>query len=147
MWCDVRKAPWKMLDEKEAYRNHNKKEQYCVLVEIDDILTHVIEIGKNDILIRFLDEDKFSYLCYSFLVKEQGKLFLKGADYTDYEATGEERERVLFNFFENGCLLMEKINRRTGESEEFESTVDLETNWDNYPKFGDYTHLLIEERE
>lgn len=42
---------------------------------------------------------------------------------------------------------MEKRDLLSGEIEEREVVVDVSCNWDDFPDFGDYTKLLILERE
>ena len=42
---------------------------------------------------------------------------------------------------------MEKQNLLTNEFEEREGQFNVESNWDKYPEFGKYDHLLKIERE
>ena len=42
---------------------------------------------------------------------------------------------------------MEKRDLLSGEIEEREAVVDVSCNWEDFPKFGDYSRLLILERK
>ena len=54
-----------------------------------------------------------------------------------------------YNFFENGNLAMARYSFLTHEYEQKEGqfNVDSDSNWDIYPEFGKYDHLLKIERE
>lgn len=54
---------------------------------------------------------------------------------------------MVFGFKQNGELYMEKRDLLSGEIEEREAVVDVSCNWEDFPKFGDYSRLLILERK
>ena len=43
----------------------------------------------------------------------------------------------------SGCIAMEKRDFKTGSVEEQETEDDVSRDWDSYPEFGDYLHLLL----
>lgn len=71
---------------------------------------------------------------------------INAAYYHSYEAE-KEIELMVFGFKQNGELYMEKRDLLSGEIEEREAVVDVSCNWEDFPKFGDYSRLLILERE
>ena len=100
------------------------------------------------VTVSFADTDLNLYLTYNFKKIDENKLFLKGATYIEYK-NGAEIESMEYNFFENGNVAMAKYNFLTNEVERREGqfNVDSDSNWDIYPEFGKYEHLLKIERE
>lgn len=85
-------------------------------------------------------------LYMNFTLKMINEFFLKGAYYREYQEE-KEIELTIYNFHENGYVFMEKQNLLTNEFEEREGQFNVESNWDKYPEFGKYDHLLKIERE
>ena len=90
-------------------------------------------------------------LVYSiYTIYETEKESIKSIDFDDIEyKNGAEIESMEYNFFENGNIAMSKYNFLTNEVERREGqfNVDSDSNWDIYPEFGKYDHLLKIERE
>ena len=52
-----------------------------------------------------------------------------------------------FNFKDTGELFMARRNNEIKIVEEREANVNVSCNWEEYPEFGDYSRLIILERE
>ncbi|MCL1790602.1 MAG: hypothetical protein FWG40_04480 [Peptococcaceae bacterium] len=66
--------------------------------------------------------------------------------YTFDKNTNKKAVGTTFKFDETGYILMEIWDYRTGEVEEKDIQSDVTSNWDKFPDFGIYEHLLKENR-
>lgn len=146
-WSKIKKEPWNIIDSEKARECHNSKIPYSVLIRESGRITHVVEVVEKFISVDFMTDFLKPYLSYTFDIKDNNKLFLKSAYFTEYDNnTKESLTKLFFRFTENGYTAMEKVNIRTGESEERESQGSVDSNWDVFPNFGEYKYLLREER-
>ena len=146
-WSITGKKPWNIIDSKKAQECHNNKISYSVLIKERGRITHVIEVGNKFIAVDFMTDFLKPYLCYIFDVKDNNKLFLKSAYFTEHDnKTKESLIKIFFRFTENGYTVMERINIQTGESEERESQGEVDSNWDIFPDFGKYERILKKDR-
>ena len=142
-WWDKRK---KMIDEiskSDAEILHNKGDNYTAVIKEKEKVEYVIDISAKNILVRFYDDEM--YLVYEFDILNNGKMFLKAAFYYTYEAS-ELLEILSFNFSQSGYVYMCKQNLITYKSEERESIVNVSNNWEDFPKFGEYTSIIKKKR-
>ncbi|MBQ7942729.1 MAG: hypothetical protein IJ326_01565 [Lachnospiraceae bacterium] len=144
-WWFPRKKPIEILNEEIARNNHLNGEDYTVVLKQNDMVSYVVEMAKNDVFVHFMNDNEVNYITYAFH-KEHDKLFLNAAYYHNYEEE-KEIELMVFGFKENGELCMEKRDLLSGKIEEREALVDVSCNWEDFPEFGNYTKLLILERE
>ena len=145
-WFIREKKAINELSYEEAKEKHLKKEPYTVLVKDDNIIKYIIDIASRFILVNFMNDRLRPYLIYEFHVKENNKIFLKMASYYEYNEDEERTESILFNFSENGKIAMERRNLTNQEMEERDLDYSVDCNWDEFPDFGNYEHLLNEER-
>ena len=144
-WWFPRKKSIEIFNEETARNNHLSGEDYTVVLKQNDMVSYVVEMAKNDVFVHFMNDNEVNYITYAFH-KENDKLFLNAAYYHSYEAE-KEIELMVFGFKQNGELYMEKRDLLSGEIEEREAVVDVSCNWEDFPKFGDYSRLLILERK
>lgn len=145
-WWFARKRPIEILDETTACNNHIQGIDYSVVMSESGIVYCILEMSLNDIFVNFMNEDGEKYLTYAFHREKEDDIFLNAAYYHNYE-NNIETEMIIFGFKTDGELCMEKRNIINGDVEERESVVDISCNWDKYPKFGDYSRLIVLERE
>jgi len=146
-WSMVKQKPWKLIDVDNAYIFHTNKKPYSVIVKKDNQITNIIELTDKYISVNFMNNFLKPYLCYVFDIKKNDNIFLKTAYYTSYDLeTNNELIKMTYSFNENGYIVMEKRNNKTGEIEERELQNDTSLNWDKFPSFGKYEYLLKEER-
>jgi len=146
-WSMVRKKPWNIIDSTQAQQNHINKIPYTVLIQENDQIENIIEVTNSNISVNFMNESRSSYLCYVFDVKCDDSIFLSMAYHYNYDESGNDIVvGTTFNFNENGYLFMEKRDYKTGAVEERDLQSDVTPNWDKFPEFGEYEHLLRSER-
>jgi len=147
-WSILKKGPWNLIDKAKARENHTGRIPYTAIIQDNyDNVTHVIEITDKYLLVNFMNKFTSPYLCYNFIVKDSDNIFLSAAYCTSYDEKSN-RELLLMNvsFKENGDVVMERRDLVTGDVDERENKMDPKRNWDKYPEFGSYNHLLVEER-
>lgn len=152
LYCDKwwlhRKEPTGILDLSTAEKRHETGKNYTAVLCEDNIVEYVIEVSAKSIIVRFMNDDINVYLTYIFQRKSEDNIFLSSAYYYKYGNGGDkETELITYRFTENGELYMEKDDLISDEVEEKESVVDVSGNWDKFPNFGKYDHLIEEERE
>ena len=146
-WSITNKKPWNIIDSEKAQECHNSKISYSVLIKESGRITHVIEVGDKFVSVDFMTDFLKPYLCYTFDVKDNNKLFLISAYFTEYDnKTKDPLIKIFFKFTENGYTVMERVNIQTGESEERESQGGVDSLWNIFPNFGKYEHLLGKDR-
>lgn len=146
-WSASKKKPWNPFDEPTAYLHHQEKRPYTAILAENDKPEYIVNVAKEWVSVSFLDEQTRQYLSYDFEVKSEGKLFLKSSAYWEYDdETNEEITSLILAFHEDGHIVMEKRDLRTGSVEERETEGSLKENWDVFPEFGHYHHLCRVER-
>lgn len=144
-WWFPEKEFFEIMNEETARKNHSKNKDYTVVLKQNDKVSYVVEMTRNDVFVHFMNDNEVQYLIYDFH-KENDRLFLNAVYYYNYQGE-KESELMIFGFEKSGELYMEKRDLLTGEIEEREAVVDVSCNWEDFPKFGDYSRLLILERE
>ncbi|ANE86367.1 hypothetical protein FO497_04735 [Bacillus cereus ATCC 10876] len=146
-WSDIKKKPWNILDDRDAYTYHQKHEPYTAVLTEDENLKYIVNVTNEWVLVGFYDDLIRKYLNYDFEVVSDSKIFLRTATYWEYDdETDTEVSSLILGFRENGYIAMEKRDLKTGLVEEREISDTLERNWDVFPEFGHYIHLCREER-
>lgn len=145
-WWFHKKKPIDILNEEIARSNHLKGEDYTAVLSHDGVISYIIEISKADVFVNFMDDNERKYLTYVFHKEMEDNVFLSTAYYHYYEKE-KEKELLIFSFKENGELYMEKRNLLNGEVDEKEAVVDVSCNWEKFSEFGDYSNLIVLERE
>lgn len=144
-WWLKKRCPVGIYKVEEAYKRHTNGEPYSVVITENNVVKYVLDILKNCVIVRFMNEKILPYLIYEFQVVDKEDIFLKTASYYEYN-TEKKEESIIFNFKKNGKIVIERRNFKTNEVEEKEITDDVNGNWDKYPGFGEYDMLLKEER-
>ncbi|MEF2967773.1 hypothetical protein V3851_18240 [Paenibacillus sp. M1] len=146
-WSLNKKRPWKEIDEETARKCHINREPYSAVLSKDEQPLYIIDIANEWVSVIFLDEVLRPYLRYDFKEVKTAKLFLRGGYFWEYEGTSDkEIARKIFRFEENGYSLLADDNFITEESKEVETYGSVDSNWEDYPEFGDYVYLCKEER-
>ena len=138
-WLSVRKKPHKVLTTEEAILKNNNQDPYVAVIYDNDILEQVISIYKDSCSVRFYDEDQMLFLVYQF-TKIKEKLFLEAAYHYGY-VKGKKVQHTFFRFDVDGNMYAEQMNYSTNEVVEKEGKVDVSTNWEEIPSFGDYSSI------
>jgi len=147
-WFSAGKRPIKPLSEAEARRRHGARTPYTALIGGQEAPSHVISIAADWVSVGFLDRALREYLSYSFQEMRPGKLFLVSAGYRDFEEGGAEPVTfAMFSFKESGELVVERRDLRSSDVQEVEHNVDVSSNWEEYPEFGEYGAVKRAERE
>lgn len=145
-WWYARKRPIDTLDEKTAHHNHLCGKDYSVVMSQSGVISCVLDVSQNDVFVNFINKEGEKYLTYAFHREKDDDIFLNAVYYHNYE-NNKETEIMIFSFKVNGELYMEKRNLIDEDVEEREANVEVSCNWDKYPKFGDYSSLVVLDRE
>ncbi len=145
-WSLHKKRPIEVISQSTAFAKHCEGNRYTVVLSEKGVVNNVIELDKDGIIVRFMDEKERTYLLYGFRRKNQEEIFLNTVYYYNYE-NEKEIENIFYNFQENGEMFIERRDLVTGNIEERESIVNVSCNWEKYPEFGEYSRLIILERE
>lgn len=146
-WFFARRRPIKPLSEAAACKRHFQRKHYTAVYGGFQSPSRVVTFRGPWVSTSFLDARGREYLRYDFREFKPGTLFLKAATYREYpEDTDDVRRAMLFNFEEDGRLVIEDADLISGQIVQSESATSLDGHWEQYPAFGDYACLCREER-
>ena len=139
-WWIKKKKAVDILTEEEAKSRHDTGKVYTAVITSDDKIAYVIDILKDYIILRYMDENINPYLIYEFHKVCENDIFLKGITYFGYEGEGEES--YIFNFSTDGTVSMERKDNISNTMEERVTTCDVSEQYGTFPEFGQYEDLL-----
>lgn len=125
---------------------HKKKETYDVVIGTDPLHPICTVVVHDTVFnIEFLDKLKRHYLRYRFREQDNGRLFLRGADYFEFEGeTDKVIKQTLHNFSLEGQLIIAEYNYKTKirTIDKAAKLIDVSMLWEDYPEFGCYDGLI-----
>lgn len=146
-WFRYERRPTELWDEARAREAHAARKQYVVVVGPLDHPAAFLELNRDFVGVSFLDERLREYLGYSFQEKEPGRLFLSVATYREFVGdTDKVKEGTTHIFKPDGGLAIHHELFDPPKLEVAKSTTDVQGNYELYPEFGSYGHLLVKER-
>ena len=77
-WWIKKKKAVDILTEEEAKSRHDTGKVYTAVITSDDKIAYVIDILKDYIILRYMDENINPYLIYEFHKVCENDIFLKG---------------------------------------------------------------------
>lgn len=137
-------------NEKRARTAHERREHYAVLIELPDGTYRMIEACGDYFGIEFIDNRQRAFLSYQFQELEPGRLFLTMALYREFEgSTTRVTNSRTYRSRPDGSLIIheEDADSPTATRLESKEPIDVSSNWEPYPAFGDYQSLTRIERE
>lgn len=134
------------MDQGTAFVKCCEGNRYTAVLSEKDAVKNVIEIHKDGVIVRFMDENEQTYLLYGFRRKSEEEMFLNTVYYYNYQ-NGKETENIFYNFKESGEMIAERKDLITENAEAKENLVDVSCNWEKHPEFGEYSRLTILERD
>lgn len=144
-WFWAKKRPTEIWSEEQAKQAHDERRTYTVLVNDLERPYAVIDVAGNTnfIGVTFLDDFLRESLSYHFKEVEPGKLFLSMATHREFEGDKDQvKLGTSYIFNEDGKLTIRKQSFNPQNLEEANSSTDVSGNYERYPEFGEYDHLL-----
>lgn len=145
-WFRAKKQPIGVMDSEKARELHNARKQYTVLIDSIDKPSNFVEINDDFVGVSFLDEELREYLTYQFQEIDKNKLFLSMATHREFNDDGHIIRGTTYYFNTNGTIKIEKEDFEKEQLDVASSQSDIHNNWENYPVFGEYSKLCIQER-
>ena len=147
-WFRAKKRALDAYSDSEARARHSDGDLYCVLVGPADAPTCFLEIGKGFAGVSFLDEHLRENLSYNFQELEPGRLFLKMAVWRDFVGDTDTVARgKTYTFDPSGQIhIQEESFYPQHDVTRSAKHSDVSSNWDTFPTFGNYSHLVRAER-
>ena len=85
------------MDQRTAFVKHCEGNRYTAVLSEKDAVKNVIEVDKDGVIVRFMDENEQTYLLYGFRRKSEEEMFLNAVYYYNYQ-NGKETENIFYNF-------------------------------------------------
>lgn len=147
-WFRAKKCALEPYTPVQAQALHERGELYCALIGSQTKPTCFLEVKKGFVGVGFLDEQLREVLSYSFQEQEPGRLFLSIATHREFEPSSDKvLKGTSYIFSPAGKLIIRREEFFPSHNlESAESTADISTNWESFPKFGSYGHLAKAER-
>jgi hypothetical protein len=145
-WSRFKKRVIELWDEKKALKAHNSGKLYTVLIgepeKPDCFLEIALEQQSKFVGVSFLDDKMRDYLDYAFQEVIPGKLFLSRVilrEYSPNTDTVSKGQKVTFKT--DGHVVIEKNDLLSGECLSKELQIDVSSNWESFPEFGQYESI------
>lgn len=134
--------PTSLVNESDARISHEKRRLYTVVQGDLKSPECFIEINNDYIGVGFLDDLLREYLSYSFQEKLPAKLFLTMITHRVFDG---QTDRVVsgttYYIKEDGTVTIENEDFVAGSKSEKIVQADVSGNWEDYPKFGQYSSI------
>jgi hypothetical protein len=146
-WFRAKKRLTEPWEESHARLHHDQRRLYVAVVVEDSSPTRFIEFSNTYVGVGFLDRFLREYLSYAFREIEPGRLFLGMATYRQFDGPSDKVARGETYFFQqDGSLKVERQDFLANELDVGQSHVDVSSNWEAYPAFGEYESITREQR-
>jgi hypothetical protein len=148
-WFRARKTISRPLTVEQARERHSAGKLYTVLVGDPERPTCFLEVvGENRYLgVEFLDDQLREHLVYSFQRTDDGRLFLSVATWRTYRGDSDEVATAeLYYFNQTGSVEVHNVDVQSNSERIGSKTIDISANYEPWPEFGRYEHLLSQER-
>jgi hypothetical protein len=146
-WFRHQKRVVTVLDESAARKAHEQRRPYTVV--LGDVTTPecFIDINNDYVGVGFLDDLLREYLSYTFDESQPGRLFLSMATQRDFDGESDKvTSGTTYHFKENGAVTIETEDFVEPFLSEGHLQADVSGNWDDYPKFGQYSAVARVDR-
>jgi hypothetical protein len=150
-WSSVARLLERSIPPSVAEQRHTEGVPYSVVISEASVPRFIVEVTHNYVGVYFLDKHRRPYLQYSFQEVKPGRpgqLFLTNAIYREYEGSTDKLvEGQMFLFTPEGKqvnILQDRIRHTSTQQEA--TDVNLESNWEVYPAFGQYATFCRAER-
>lgn len=142
-WSFVKQKSWGELSVEDTLRRHGK-EEYTVLINSSSRPDSYIVIGKDYVIVYFLDDNLNEVLSYEFKFSKltTDKLFLSFITSKKY---GVGKAPIIihrFKILEDGHVFSERMDYESNIVDSYEVIINTNSNYYNYPKFGCYEEFL-----
>ena len=156
------------ISKKELEENLQSLEKWAACAYKNKLLFHVtalierndqpyadITFNEGNVIVEFIDEFNRTYLAYSFHGDvTEGKLFIANLHYFIYdkdEFTIYSKEDARYYFTPEGKVTVYKEfigedGQKYKSVEESAHPVNIEKNWEEYPKLGEYDSIVLLKR-
>jgi len=139
-WFRYKKRPTDLMDEDRARKAHDGRLLYTIVLGDLRSPECFVEINNDYVGVGFLDDHAREYLSYSFEETRTGRLFLTMATHRTFDGqTDKVVSGTTYYFKEDGVVTIENENLLSGSKSEGKIQADISGNWEEYPKFGQYT--------
>jgi hypothetical protein len=141
-WFRHKKKPIALINESDARICHENRRLYTVVQGDLKAPECFIEINNDYVGVGFLDTLLREYLSYSFQEKKPGKLFLTMVTHRIFDGqTDSLSSGTTYYFTEDGTVTIEIEDFVADSKNEKLVHADVSGNWEEYPKFGQYSSI------
>src|SRR5260370_19147405 len=131
-----------------AEQRHREGIPYTAILSEANVPRFIVEVAHNSVVVSFLDEHQGPYLQYAFQAVTAGRLFRTRAIYREYEGSTNklvEAQTFLFTLEGKQVITVQDRVHHTSKQQEADD-VDMKSNWEDYPAFGQYASVCRAER-
>lgn len=133
---------------------HDNQLLYFATIFVNEKPYCYLEINKGFYRVSFLDDLLRTYMSYDFYGSDYekvygDKLFLGKIIFWEFKGDAEEMVKITDYIFKpDGSFHIIEQNLITNEQidSEAKNKIDVTSNWEDYPSFGNYENLIKKER-
>lgn len=146
-WFRAKKRPTELWANEIAREAHDAGRPYDVLVDSIEKPFCFVTVTRGFVGVNFLDKHLRVSLDYGFSELEPGTLFLKDATHREFEGAKDAAVKgTTYHFETDGLARVTRRDMRLGVQDISEMIVDVSANYERWPEFGCYAHLITVER-
>jgi hypothetical protein len=147
-WVNRTRGSVDPLSPSVAEQRHREGMPYTAIISAGNVPRFVVEVARDSVGVYFLDEHQRPYLQYDFHEVTPGRLFMKRVIYREYDgSTDKIVEGQMFLFTPEGKqtnIVEDRIHHTSKQQEAV--GVEVESNWEAYPAFGQYDSVCRSDR-
>ena len=143
LWQDAKRKAQQLIAPERAEALHRQGEPYTVVFYVQNHVRYAVTVSKNGVTVRFYNADQMPECYYEYQPADADRMFLRTITYFTCENERVIRKKI-YSYNPRGILNVSDCDLINGTRAESERSVDLSRNWERYPEFEDYDHLLIQ---
>ena len=142
LWQEAKRKAEQVITPDRAEALHRQGEPYSVVFYVQNRVRYAVSISKNGVTVRFYNEKQMPECYYEYMPADADRMFLKTITYFICDADRVVKKEI-HDYSPRGILTVTVHDLISDTSTEREQPIDLSRNWDRFPEFEDYDHLLV----
>lgn len=146
VWQDAQRKAMQVIPPERAEALHRMGESYTVVFYVQNRVRYAVTVSKNGVTVRFYNPEQMPECYYEYQPADADRMFLRTVTY--FICDGERITlKQIASYSPRGLLTETECDLDKGTEKTEERPVDLSHNWERYPEFDDYDHLLVQKSD
>ena len=142
LWQDAKRKAQQVITPERAEALHRVGEPYTVVFYVQNRVRYAVTVSRNGVTVRFYDSEQMPESYYEYQPADADRMFLRKV----IRFVCEEQKithKIVYDYDPRCILTKTDCDLIENTKNVSEMTVDLKNNWERFPEFEDYDHLLV----